>query len=47
VSSVPATRPAGHETDPAAIRSALSTTPRPQRASARTAALAFEKKQTA
>jgi ABC-2 type transport system permease protein len=41
VSSVPTTRTTGHETDPAAIRSALSATPRPPRASARTAALAF------
>jgi ABC-2 type transport system permease protein len=41
VSSTPTTRTGAHETDPAAIRSALSTTPRPPRASARASALAF------
>ena len=41
MSSTPTTRTGAHETDPAAIRSALSTTPRPPRASARASALAF------
>jgi len=41
VSSTPTTRTSAHQTDPAAIRSALSTTPRPPRASARSSALAF------
>jgi len=40
MSTVPTTK-AGVEADAAAIRSALSTTPRPPRASARTSALAF------
>ena len=41
MSSTPTTRTSAHQTDPAAIRSALSTTPRPPRASARSSALAF------
>ena len=41
MSSAPTSTPAGFETDVAAIRKALSTTPRPPRASARTGALAF------
>ena len=41
MSSAPASTPAGYEADVDAIRKALSTTPRPPRASARTGALAF------
>jgi ABC-2 type transport system permease protein len=41
VSTVPTTRTRAPETDPAAIRTALATAPRPPRASRRTSALAF------